>query len=325
METKLVKKWMGIDVASEKLDIFFNGKHKIVSNDPQGFTTIEDLVNAYSNIGVLVEETGHYDNKLLNHLFIAGIEVYRVRAIDAYLLSLAFGKKNKTDKADAKFLAENGDNLQKTLFIPDELAIKRSKELSSNQDFYIKQKTAITNRIKSIELLDNPDEIMLEELRELEKNLDEKIKKTQKREEEILREAFPDTLKLVLSVPGIGIKTACLMIRTSEGFQRLKTPKEFVSFVGYNPRLYQSGKNQNPSGRITKQGNGKSRATLFLASLSAARSNLACKAKYERLVSAGKAKKKALVAVIDKMIHQVYAIVKSGIAYNSEYCSKKTA
>ena len=55
-------------------------------------------------------------------------------------------------------------------------------------------------------------------------------------------------------------------------------------------------------------GMGQMRKTLFMASLTAARYNLTCKKMYNRLVEKGKPKKVALIAIMNKLVKQAFAI-----------------
>ena len=72
-------------------------------------------------------------------------------------------------------------------------------------------------------------------------------------------------------------------------------------------------------GHISKKGNPYIRTMLFLASLSASIYNLQCKELYERLINNGKPKKFALIAVANKLIRQIFVIVKYGRQYDPQY------
>jgi transposase len=45
---------------------------------------------------------------------------------------------------------------------------------------------------------------------------------------------------------------------------------------------------------------------------------------FDRLVAKGKNKKLALIAVCNKLLKQAFAIVKSGVPYQADFCSKLT-
>ena len=50
--------------------------------------------------------------------------------------------------------------------------------------------------------------------------------------------------------------------------------------------------------------------------------NVACAALFDRLVAKDKNKKLALIAVCNKLLKQAFAIVKSGVPHQADFCSK---
>jgi hypothetical protein len=57
--------------------------------------------------------------------------------------------------------------------------------------------------------------------------------------------------------------------------------------------------------------------------MNAIKTNVACKALYERLRADGKTGKQALIAVCNKRLKQVFAVVKNNTLYQPNYCSAK--
>jgi transposase len=60
-----------------------------------------------------------------------------------------------------------------------------------------------------------------------------------------------------------------------------------------------------------------------MCAMSVIKTNTACKALYERLKANGKSGKLALVAVCNKLLNQVFAVVKNNSLYQPNYCSAK--
>ena len=60
-----------------------------------------------------------------------------------------------------------------------------------------------------------------------------------------------------------------------------------------------------------------------MCSMNAMKTNTACKTLYERLRANGKTGKQALVAVMNKLLKQVFAVVKNNSLYQPNYCSAK--
>lgn len=69
---------------------------------------------------------------------------------------------------------------------------------------------------------------------------------------------------------------------------------------------------------IVSGGDKNIRAMLYMCSMAAKIHNKGCRELYERMVKAGKAKKVALVAVMNKLLKQVFGIVNSGEVYCAE-------
>jgi len=67
---------------------------------------------------------------------------------------------------------------------------------------------------------------------------------------------------------------------------------------------------------MSRIGDKNIRATLYMCSLAAKVYNKGCQELYERMLAAGKAKKVALVAVMNKLLKQVFGIVNSGDVYS---------
>ena len=57
--------------------------------------------------------------------------------------------------------------------------------------------------------------------------------------------------------------------------------------------------------------------------MNAKRNNIACKELYERLIAEGKSGKLALIAVCNKLLRRVFAVVKNNTTYQPNYCSPK--
>ena len=128
-------------------------------------------------------------------------------------------------------------------------------------------------------------------------------------------------LTLFKSIPGIGVKTALMLIIMTDGFNRFENSKQLCSYAGITPTIRHSGSSVRGKRRISKMGNQKMRNMLFLCIFSACKYNKGCKAIYERIVSKGKSKKLALIAVSNKLLKQAFAIAKSGLPYDENFVS----
>jgi transposase len=135
----------------------------------------------------------------------------------------------------------------------------------------------------------------------------------------LLEQRFTQGIKLLESIPGIGRKTAGMLLLFAGGFTRLDNYRQLIAKASLSPREHTSGTSVRGKARITKMGAAVLRGKLFVCSFSAKKSNAACKALYERLVTKGKNGKVALIAVCNKLLKQAFALIKSGIPYQADF------
>ena len=88
-----------------------------------------------------------------------------------------------------------------------------------------------------------------------------------------------------------------------------------------NPTIHESGSSIRGRSSISKTGNNHIRNLLFMCSFTSCEHNKSCKEIYQRIVSKGKSKKLALIAVANKLLKQSLAIAKSGLYYDENYKS----
>jgi len=112
-----------------------------------------------------------------------------------------------------------------------------------------------------------------------------------------------------------------MIISVYGNFERFKSVKDISSFIGISPSPYESAACVKKSGWIKKMGNPYARKILYMAALSAIRFNKYCRELYERLVSKGKAKKLALVAVAHKLLRQAYGVLKNKRPFDENFCT----
>lgn len=106
------------------------------------------------------------------------------------------------------------------------------------------------------------------------------------------------------------------------GFEYFNSAKKFAKYIGVCPSYQQSGTSIKTKGIITRHGDPELRSLLYVASWSAIRYNTPCRELYERLKIKGKPSKAALMAVINKLLRQAFAVIISNTDYIDNYtCS----
>ena len=116
-------------------------------------------------------------------------------------------------------------------------------------------------------------------------------------------------LFLLQSIPGIGTRTACLLLAELGDVRRFASARKLVAFAGLTPARFESGSSVVRRARISRLGSAHLRRLLFMPSLAAIRYNPKVKDFFERLVESGKNRKAALVACMAKLLRMIYGVL----------------
>lgn len=129
----------------------------------------------------------------------------------------------------------------------------------------------------------------------------------------------------LVSIPGIGVATAAVLVAKIIDIDRFETPERLVGYFGIFPEQDTSG--VDPLGQplpagtqhMSRKGNDLVRAYLWTAALTAIRVNPAVRALYRRLRAAGKRGDVALGHCMRKLLHLVFAVWKSGRPFDPNH------
>jgi transposase len=119
--------------------------------------------------------------------------------------------------------------------------------------------------------------------------------------------------KIIQSIPGIGEKIAATILSEIGEIERFNHPKKLVAFSGIDPSVHSSGKFKATINRITKRSSSRLRHALYMAVLCGIKGSRNKKLKefYDRKRDEGKPFKVAMIACANKLIHWIYALLKS--------------
>ena len=147
-------------------------------------------------------------------------------------------------------------------------------------------------------------------------------KKAERRMRSLAKEHFKDCYGALLSIPGIGPKTALLLICITDGFRKFTNYKQLLSYAGLSPKTEESGTSVRKKAHISKMGTAGLRKSLYLCSWSAKRCNKGCRELYERLSGKGKPERVVKVAIAAKLLKVAFAVGSSCLPYQEDYSSK---
>ena len=322
---------IGIDVSKLSLDCAYlrdvdqhKAKRKRVMNNPEGFSSLLNWAETVSGLRVseirfIIEPSSIYHELLVqfldqHHATICLVNPGRVRKF-----AQGMGILSKNDLIDADMLTRYGLLNRKLMAYQAE-----AQEIGDLR--------SLLNRLDSLER-DLRRELNRQEkigrssvLHRLEKQSMQRCVKRLKAEIVLFKNHIRKTIHsstlfktdydLLMSIPGVGAKTAWVMIVVL-GSRQFDSAGQVASFLGLNPIEKQSGKTRYRRPRLSKAGNGRFRQALFFPAMVATRKNPDIKAQYERLLEAGKTKMCALGAAMRKLVHICYGVLKHQRPYEN--------
>ena len=304
----------GIDTSKATLDIAVHGcaERWQVANALPGWRTLATSL-AEAGVGrVGIEATGGYERGVVAHLRAAGLTVLVLQPIQVRAYARVRLRRAKNDALDAALIAACAANLDPPTIEPD----PRLADLAQHLTF-VEQIEEDIARFK-IRL----EHVGDRRLRRLVTNDIARLKA--RRNAELGRIAgrlrahadLASRLDLVLSVPGIGERTAIALIVRLPELGRLSR-EQVAALAGLAPFDDDSGTHKGQ--RHIAGGRARLRRSLFAAALPAAfRWNKALIALYARLTGRGKPHTAALIACARKLLIYANTVVQRGTPWTEK-------
>ena len=313
-------KYFGLDISHLVFDVTdSDGNYYQFKNNGSGFKKFVKLLNSSSHC--VMEATGYYHYQLAYHLLESGIKVSVENPLAVKRFIQMKLSKIKTDKSDSKLICDYAQQVELKLWQGNSKIEMECLQITRVLSLYTKQSTMLKNKLHGEAVLGQPSKAVVRSLKRSLKQLEKEIKNLEDKLLVLVRQAHQDLLTRLETIPGIGRKTAIMLVVLTGGFDRFSSASELCSYAGLTPVIRQSGSSVKGRARISKIGNQKLRNLLFMCSFNACKCNKACRDLYERIVAKGKSKKLALIAVCNKLLKQAFAIAKSGLIYDDTYKS----
>ena len=313
--------YTGIDVAKDSFVAATKLAGKVTtslhSNDKKG---INSFLKGLSNQSwCIMEATGVYSLQLAIALYEKGIKVSVVNPLQIKRFAQTKLKRTKTDKVDAALIAEYGERMQPKLYEPPAPFMRKLQQQRMSLKLLVKTKRSFLNQLHALAQLEGVDKAAVKACKAVLANIEKQIERLEKQMQQLAEEHCRDLFALLQTIPGISRKSAIELIVVSGGFRNFTSAKQFSAFIGLCPCINESGISIRGYRGISRFGDKNIRATLYMCAMAAKIYNKGCQELYERMVAAGKAKKVALVAVMNKLLKQVFGIVRSGEVYAVNY------
>ncbi len=299
---------IGIDVSKDHCDVCFldekeNSNHQGQYPEEKYKALVKKIAGAKPRI-VILEATGGYERGLAALLLASEVPYRVVNPLRARQFAQAIGLLGKTDSIDARMLGLYAlRNKIEPAVVPNgkiqeiRALLERRRQLVSLRASEKTRQHLEANKTaaKSIE---SHLFFLTKEIETLDSALDELVKGD---------EEFRHKEEILTSVPGVGEQTARTLIGAMPELGSLNRG-EAAALAGLAPFAHDSGKLRGK--RMIRGGRANVRQSLYMAAVSAIRYNPRIKVIYQRLVSAGKAKKLALTACMRKLLLLLNTLLK---------------
>lgn len=298
--------YVGIDVSCDRLDVYRDDTQVfgVFENTSAGWAALADELKEVKPERILLEPTGNYEKGLLKTLLAHGLPAVRIHASRVRAFADALGERAKSDPIDAKVLATFGRCLDTPVTKLPAPEIQTLQELRRYRDFLVEQIVSTGHLARSPSCTTTRSHVQthLASLKRLLQSVEADLKVHVKK-----CPALQAQIKLLETVPGIGWLSALALVTELPELGTL-SPKKIAALVGVAPYVRRSGRYQGQS-RISG-GRDRTRKALYMPTLVAVRFNPIFAEFYQRLVAAGKPKKKALIACLRKLVCRLNAMVR---------------
>lgn len=316
------KQPIGIDVSMDTLDYYdlASAGTPVQGVIKNSICEIEDFLLPLdsSTVFLVVEPTGTYSDKLMELATKSGIEVRLANPQKSNHFTEVLGIVNKTDANAAYILAQMGQKLELPVFHSLSQVMKERKQIQAALNSLSKQCRMLRNQIHAMQQRLHCSDLAVAALQKSLESLEEQQQLLEKELQHLTEDEIEEFTKSAQSVTGIGPKSANLLMIYTNGLKYFDKKSQLPKFLGTIGRTHRSGSSINIKKSITKSGPSELRACLYNAAKSAKRYNHACKALYQRLRKNGKPHKVAMIAVINKLLHQVFAVVKAKTTFDND-------
>jgi transposase len=314
-----VYQFVGVDVAKDKFDIacFINNKYqdKCFDNNKKGWLDfLKWLQKNVQSPWVCMEATGHYSEVIADFLYQQSIRVSIVNALQIKSFARMKLTRNKNDIIDARIIAEYCEKMLHRTFTPRSATQKELKDLSKLLDTLKEQLVQFKNQLHSTQ-----GSLAKKALQKFIRELEKKIESIEKQLDDLISSDnnLNEKMELITSIKGVGEATAYKVLAQVPNIDNFSNAKQFAAFIGISPKQNQSGKYQGRT-TISRIGDGRLRKALYMAALVAKRHNSALQPFVKRLELKGKAPKSIICAVMRKLAHIIFGILKHRRSFDAK-------
>lgn len=312
--------YIGIDVSKHKLDIALlrEGKYraKTIANTPSGFADLVSWLHKQQAIAahVCMEATNVYWEESAVHLAQTGYLVSVINPALVKAFAQSEGIRTKTDTVDARILARFCQEKQPAQWVPPSATELTLRALVLRHQALVEMQTQEKNRLHTARpaLMPSIETHLLwleDEIRRIEKAIDQLINNDPD---------LGERQRLLDSIPGLGPRTIAVLLAYVGHTLRFESARQFAAFAGLTPMHCESGSSIHKRPRLSKIGHAFLRRALYMPAMVALYKTTWGRIFKDRLMTAGKPPKLIIGAMMRKLAHVAYGVLKSNKPFNPD-------
>lgn len=319
---------IGIDVPKATFDACLlapdgKAREKAFPNTPDGHAALlawADGHGAGADARFGREATGGYEDALACHRHAAGRAVRVINPTRVKYAGVMRGRRNKTDRADARLIAAYTRDENPPPWSPPAPEVRELQALVRRRDDLRGLAAHEKARRDATRLTPAARKSVARVIKLLGKEADALPAAA-----DALIAATPALAAdaaLLASLPGVGTQTASTVLAELPALDRVPSAQSAAAYGGLSPREFKSGSSVRGRTRLSKSGNARLRTARDLPTLTAVRFNPVLKGFFDRLVAAGKPKMQAVDACLRKLVMICYGVLKNRKPFDPAWGSR---
>jgi len=313
---------LGIDISKKDFHVSLlkenrATKPKKFTNNTQGFESLHNWLKQQNvvELHACMEATSIYGEALAEFLYGEGFQVSIVNPARIKGFAKSELLRTKTDSVDAALIARFCAAMKPSLWTPTAPEVKELQALLRRLESVTEMMTSEQNRLETA--TPTVAALTLEHL--------EYLKQQQQLIKKLISDHFDQHphLKqqrdLLTSIPGIGDLTASILLAEIGEVSDYDNARQLAAYAGLTPSERTSGTSVKGKTRLSCTGNVRLRKALYTPAVVAMRYNPLLKAMSERLLGRGKVKMQVIGALMRKLVHLAFGILKSQKPFDPNY------
>ena len=316
----------GLDVGAREIVVAQTGREKnsvamasFANNSAGHNALLTFLLRGHERVRVCLEASGNYsiDVALVLHAH-RRLEVSMVNPRRARRFAESLGERSKTDPVDARVLCQYAARMPWDSWRPPSSAALRLRAITRAIADLVVMHTQEKNREHALKASQALPALLVRERRRHQHYLEQRIQHLRREARRLIAKdpQLDRRFRLMLTVPGIGDTSALQILGELAVLPESLDARQWVAFSGLDPSLFVSGSSVEKRPRISRGGSRHLRHALYMPALVALQHEPHLGAFYQRMVSRGKARMQAVIAVMRKLLHGLFAMFRSNESYD---------